>query len=266
MISTVAPADIPFQQCVIDAAIAAKVSYFIQCEFSYDTQNIAVRDVYPPCAARAEVLDYLRLKGEEHGLRWTGIATGAMLETGLSEGLLGFDLMWKSATIYGTGEERFAASSLDWIGSTIFGVVEDFQRDRGEEVGRYIYAPEFLLSQNEILTALKEVEGRKWDAIIADVEECVREGERRMEKGFFDGAMMLLERNVLFEGVGGGEAWKAAPGGTGRNGRLGEVVRGVVDRLERDGRGIVGVGKMGKSMKAEFLASFLFSERVLPLL
>jgi len=212
------------------------------CEFSYDTQSAAVRDAYPPCEARNEVIESLRVKGKESGLRWVGIAIGAMLENGLSEGLLGFDLMWKSATIYGTGEGRFAASSLDWIGETVVGVIEVLQKDEGVGLEEYIYRPEFVTSQNDILAALEETEGMKWDVIKADVEECVREAERRMEKGFFDGAMMLMERNLLFGHMGNVAVWESGGSGVKRDRRLWEIVRGVIERLKRDGRADCGCG------------------------
>lgn len=169
-------------------------------------------------------------------MRWIGIATGAMLESGLSEGLLGCDLTWKSATVYGTGGERWAGSTLEWVGE----LVERLQGEVGVGAGEYIYISEFLVSQNEMLAALEEVEGKKWDVIKADVEECVREGERRMEKGFFDGAMMLLERNVLFGGVGDIGVWEGEKSGS--DGRLRDAVRRVVERIERDGRPDCGCG------------------------
>ena len=49
IISTVAAADVIFQKGLIDAAVAAHVLHFIPCELSYDTQNLHIRDSYPPC-------------------------------------------------------------------------------------------------------------------------------------------------------------------------------------------------------------------------
>ena len=53
----------------------------------------------------SEVLNYLKEKCRENeDFQWTEIATGCLLENGLVDGLLGVDLVWKSATIYGDGE------------------------------------------------------------------------------------------------------------------------------------------------------------------
>ena len=241
VISTIAPADIPSQKRLIDAALAGGVRHFIPCEFSYDTQNPDVRDAYPPCAARAEVLDYLREKcGQNTGFNWTALATGCNLENGLLEGLLAFDLQWKSATVYGAGDVKFPCSTLDGVGRAVIQALRGLEE--GTSRNSYFYKAEFVTSQNELLEALERADGKKWDMVSSEVDECVREGERRMEKGFFDGAMMLLERNVLFGGVGDRAVW-GMDGDSGEGeGKLEKVVKGVVERLERDGKADCGCG------------------------
>ena len=235
IISTYAPADTHFQKLLIDAAIAAHVPSFVLCEFSYDTQSAKICDAFPPCAARAEVLSYLRETGQENeDFQWTGIATGCLLENGLVDGVLGFDLVWKSATIYGDGEEEFPCSTVDGIGRAVLDVLEGLEG--GKYAREYLYRSELVTSQNEILVMLEKV--GKWDVGRAEIEECVREGERRMEKGFFDGAMILLERYVLFGGVGELKHW----GEKGENFELGRVVKGVFEGLERNGKADCGCG------------------------
>ena len=209
--------------------------YFIPCEFSYDTQSAEICDAFPPCAARAEVLSYLREKSQENEkFRWTGIATGCLLEKGLVDGLLGFDLVWKSATIYGDGKEEFPCSTVDGVGRAVLDVLKGLEE--GRYAREYLYRSEFVTSQIEILMILEK--GGKWDTGRANVEECVREGDRRMEKGFFEGAMVLLERNVLFGGIGEMGLW----GNNGGKSELERAVKGVFERLERDGKADCGCG------------------------
>lgn len=235
IISTHAPADTHFQKLLIDAALAAHVPYFIPCEFSYDTQSAKICDAFPPCAARAEVLSYLREKSQENEkFRWTGIATGCLLERGLVDELLGFDLVWKSVTIYGGGEEEFPCSTVDGVGRAVLDVLQGLEE--GRHAREYLYRSEFVTSQNEILMILDK--GGKWDIGRAEVEECIREGERRMEKGFFEGAMVLLERNVLFGGIAELEHW----GHNGEKFELERVVNGVFEGLERNGKADCGCG------------------------
>ena len=157
-----------------------------------------------------------------------------MLENGLVEGLLGFDLVWKSATIYGDGKEVFPCSTIYGTGRAVLDVLQGLEEGRCAR--EYLYRSEFVTSQNEILMILEE--GGKWDVNRANVEDCVMEAERRMEKGFFDGAMILLERNVLFGGIGEMEH----RGHDRENFELERVVKGVFERLERDGKADCGCG------------------------
>ena len=162
------------------------------------------------------------------------MATGCLLESGLVDGLLGFDLVWKSATIYGGGEDEFPSSTVDGVGRAVLDVLQGLEE--GKYAREYLYRSEFVTSQNEILMMLEKIEN--WDVARAEVGECVREGERRMKKGFFDGAMVLLERYVLFGGIGELKHW----GDKGEKSELERVVKGVFEGLERDGKADCGCG------------------------
>lgn len=235
IISTYAPADTAFQKVLTDAAVAAHVPYFLPCEFSYDTQNAKICDAFPPCAARAEILSYLREKGNENeNFRWTGIATGCLLENGLVDGLLGFDLVWKSATIYGDGAEEFPCSTVAGIGRAVLDVLKDLEE--GRYAREFLYRNEFMTNQNEILMMLEKI--GKWHVGRAEIEECVREGDRRMKRGFFEGAMVLLERYVLFGSIGELKHWEDKR----EKFELERVVKGVFEGLERNGKAECGCG------------------------
>ena len=230
VISTVAPTDVQLQKILIEAAIATHVRHFIPCEFSYDTCNVDVGKVYSPAKARAEVLEYLKQKEE---IQWTAIATGCLL--GGFKGLFGLDTLWKTATIYGTGEESFPCSTLPWIGKVVLQVLEDLQKERGGKHGRYIYRPELVTRQNELLAVVEKFDGNKWEVMRAHVSECKVEAEKRMEKGFLDGAMMLKEREVLFGEVGDLDVWEQVDENSLERGRkLEGVVRLVTEKMKGD--------------------------------
>ncbi len=163
----------PFQKLLIDAAIAADVSRFIPNEFSHDTQNPRVCERFPPCQARAEVLQYLRENCREHTkLSWTGLATGCSVKEGLRGALLGFDLRWSSATVYGSGEKKFACSTLRGIGEAVRAMLLMPEQGRN----RYFYAAGIITCQNEILLALETSSGKEWSIGRVEVEEAVKEG------------------------------------------------------------------------------------------
>jgi len=116
-----------------------------------------------------------------------------------------------------------------------------------------------VTSQIEILAVLEDLDGKKFDVITADVEKCVREGERRMEKGFSDGAMMLLERNVLFGQIGDTDVWKTEKDRARNDSSLREAVRRVVEKLKRDGRPDCGCGQALDFKITEALTISLFN-------
>ena len=195
--------------------------------------------MFPPCAARAEILDYLKKRsGQSKGFSWTALATGCPLERGLADGLLAFDMTWKSATIYGSGDETFPCSTLKGVGKAMVQLLRELQEGGRRE--EYLYRCEFITSQNAILAAIEGIEGRSWDVIRAEVDECVREGERRMDKGFFNGAMMLLERNILYGEVGNMDFWTESS--KNEDVKLEQVIKVVIDQIEKNGKPGCGCG------------------------
>jgi hypothetical protein len=63
----------------------------------------------------------------------------------------------------------------------------------------YIYAAGVVTSANEVLRCAEKATGREWTAGNYDVEDSVREGKARIERGFPDAGMALLERSVLYD-------------------------------------------------------------------
>ena len=213
--------------------------------------------MFPPAKARWEVLEYLRTRndGLEHhteemldnglGSRgrmgWTGIATGLSLEPALrSGGVLGFDTDWKSGTVYGNGTERWPCSSLGWVGAAVRGIVDQLASGKRREVGQghYKRRAEFMTSQIEVLDCLKDIVGGDWTVEKGDLENCRREAEKRMELGFFDGAMLLKEREILFDEARGLELWEEGEKGK-RTRRLEDAVK---ESLEGGGKVDCGCG------------------------
>lgn len=108
---------------------------------------------------------------------------------------------------------------------------------------KYLYRAGFMTSQNEILASLRRLTGRNWTVSHVEVAECVREGEKRMKMGFFDGAMMLLQRSVLFEGaLGNMSAWEQDVPPLTERAILDAAVKGVLAELDRDGKSDCGCG------------------------
>jgi hypothetical protein len=185
--------DLELQSRIIDALVATGVRRFIPHEFGHDTLNQGIQTRIPKYAGRAKVLEYLQNNTE--GLRSIGIATGYTLDTNLISGNMGFDMEWHSATIHGIGTELFAASSLERVGKVVASVIQHWDSVESN----YIYAAGLITSANEVLRAAERATGREWTTGNYDVEDSVNEGQKRIERGFPDAGMALLERSILYD-------------------------------------------------------------------
>jgi hypothetical protein len=198
VISTMAGGDSEQQNRIIDAAVAAGVKRFIPHEFGHDTMNRAIRRRIVKYAGRAKVVDHLQQVSKSNpDFEWAAAATGCTLDTTLISGDLGFDFEWQSATIHGIGTELFPASSLQRVGQVVASMIQHWSAVRNQ----YIYAAGVLTSANEILRSAEKAMRREWTVGNYDVEECIREGETRIQRGYPDSGMFLLERSVLYDEV-----------------------------------------------------------------
>ena len=128
------------------------------------------------------------------------------------------------------------------IGEAVVQLLKDLQEGRGRD--EYLYRCEFVTSQNRILAAIEGIDGQSWDVIRADVDECVKEGKTRMEKGFLDGAMTLLARNVLYGEVDDMSHW-CKPQLSGNEGvKLDQVIKVVMNQVEKNGKPDCGCGEV----------------------
>jgi hypothetical protein len=189
--------DFELQVRLIDAMVAAGVKRFIPHEFGHDTLNPGIQARIPKYAGRAKVLEHLEnnVSKSSPGFDWIGIATGYTLDTNLISGQMGFDMQWHSATIHGVGTEPFAVSSLERVGQVARSVIQRWDQINSH----YIYAAGAVTSANEILYFSERVTGQEWTAGNYNVEDSVREGLSRIERGFPDAGMALLERSVLYD-------------------------------------------------------------------
>ncbi|EOD44875.1 putative -like family protein [Neofusicoccum parvum UCRNP2] len=213
VISTVGGNDYGLQTRIVNAAVAAGVPRFVPAEFGQDSLSPGVRARLPPSAERARVVQYLRamekdddddddttatgevngkVNGEEevekdkyvqiettsgyhNPFSWVALAVGTILDTKLVNGELGFDIKWQSTTVHG--------------------VVERWDSVRNE----YLYAAGCITTADEIVKCLQKSTGKEWSVGLVETEECVKEAEKRLARGYPDAGMLLMERSVLYD-------------------------------------------------------------------
>ena len=195
VVSTVSGNSSEIQKRIIDAVVSAKVPGYIPYEFGQDSLNTKVQERLPPNRERAQTIDYLNQLSAEGKLEWVAIATGVDLDRGLMNGKLGFDIKWESAAIVGSGTETFAASSGAWTGKVVLAVLRHWESVKNS----YLYAAGLITSVDAIVAAFEKATGKSFVTSKTDVEDCVREAERRIDRGFIDAGIALMGRSVMYD-------------------------------------------------------------------
>ncbi|RMZ69865.1 hypothetical protein GMOD_00008797 [Pyrenophora seminiperda CCB06] len=196
IVNTMSSGDSELQIRIIDAAVIAGVKRFIPNEFGYDTLNKGIQNRIPKYAGRAKVIHKLqRMSSFDPDIEWTAIATGYTLDTNLINGNMGLDMEWHSATIHGSGTEMFPASSLERVGSVVARTIDQWDDIKNQ----YIYAAGVITSANEVLISAEKATGRSFTVGNYNVEESILEGQKRIEQGYLDSGIFLLERSILYD-------------------------------------------------------------------
>jgi len=195
VISTVSGNSSTIQTQILAATLSAQIPRFIPYEFGQDSLNAKVQERLPPNRERAQTIAYLKQRSTESELQWVAIATGVDLDRGLMNGKLGFDIKWESAAVVGSGNESFAASSGAWTGKVVLAVLRHWESVKNQ----YLYAAGLITSADAIVTAFEKATGKSFVTSKTDVEDCVREAERRIERGFIDAGIALMGRSVMYD-------------------------------------------------------------------
>ncbi|KAL0257005.1 hypothetical protein SLS55_007815 [Diplodia seriata] len=279
VISTAGGGNYADQTRLVNAAVQARVPRFVPAEFGADSLNADVAGRLPPHAERARLIRFLRAMESEgseqqpepvtngsngcaangcahdHGngdevevqtsggfhdpFSWVAVAAGTLLGERLDD--LGFDIKWQSATVYGSAgsedsQASFAVSSLGWVGRSIARVVERWESVRN----CYLYAAGCVTTADEVVACLQKATGKEWSVGKVEVEECVKEAERCLQRGFPDAGIALMERSVLYDtSLGAVESFRTKSAndllGLGQE-KVEDIITGAVHDFQNHGR------------------------------
>lgn len=194
VISAAHGGDVPFQTTVIDASIAAHIHRFMPAEFGHDSRNPHIHTLLPPYVSRAKVLDVVKQRAGDGDIEYIGLATGLSDFGGrLLDGNLGIDLQWESATVFGTGDVVFPISTPAFVAEACAAVISHWD----EWKNQYICVSGTVTSFNELVKVLGREMGCLFEVGHLEVKEGRAEARRRIDGGWPDAGMFLLERSVL---------------------------------------------------------------------
>jgi hypothetical protein len=205
VINTLTATHFDVQKPMIDAAVEHGVPRFVPSEYGQDTLNKELQERLPPYKERARAIEYLQQLSKDGKIEWVAIATGAVLDRGILNGNLGFDVKWQSAALSGNDTARFAGSSTPWAGKVMAAVISHWN----EVKNQYLYAAGLTTRARDIIRSLEKARGKEFAVGRGDVRETVKEAEKRMRQGFPDAGMFMMERSVLYdEDMGGVEPFQ----------------------------------------------------------
>lgn len=97
--------------------------------------------------------------------------------------------------MHGNRDEQFPASSTSWPELVALAVINHWE----ELDNQYIYVLGLLANANSLLQVSREQTRQEWTAGHVDIIDTIHEAERRLERGFPDASIFLMERSVLFD-------------------------------------------------------------------
>ena len=119
------------------------------------------------------------------------------MRRGLEDGLLGFDLKSKTATIYGPGTAPTNFTLLATTGLATAAILDK----PAETANRYVFINSFRTTQNDILSALQTVTHQEWKVQHTTCEEQSRSGKEKLDKGEWSG----IGQAIMGASYSGGE-------------------------------------------------------------
>ena len=197
LISTYHGGDYSLQIRIIVAAAGAGISRFMPDEFAHDSRNPAVTKHLPPHMERNRVIDFL---SDQDEVEWAGLAAGYPIQDRLIAGHMGLDVTWQSGTIFGTGNEVFAASSSTFAGQVVTAALKHWDLVEG----KYLCLHGLRLTLSELVAEIQHAQAKDWEIVHVEAEKCGQEAERRFAGGWPDAGMFLAERGLLADET----AWK----------------------------------------------------------
>ncbi|KAF3916853.1 hypothetical protein ABW20_dc0109871 [Dactylellina cionopaga] len=180
------------QKKFVDAALRAGVKRFLPSEFSVSSQNQAVLQLLPLFGQKKELVDYLRSK-ESEGLTWTGLASSGLLDWGIENGFLEFDIANRTATVWDGGNKSFTCTNEKQLGQAVVSVLQHPQ----ETSNQYLFIASVETTQNEIVAALEEVSGESWTVTHVTTDTQVTEAFKKLQSGDFSGAFTLVRATAF---------------------------------------------------------------------
>jgi hypothetical protein len=202
-----------------DAAAKAGVKWIIPNEYAADGLNEDIVNAVPVFQPKRKTRQHIEELAKTHtGLKWIGVATNPFFEMCFQRKLFGIDQDAKTATLY-PDAGKFNTSTMDQIGRGITSVLslpirneQDPRRSLEHYGNNFVYISSFLVSQQDILSAVQRAQGSNegWEIDRSKtVANWITNSREAMAKGDQRAGFGLTFAYYIGEGLGGNYEEKA---------------------------------------------------------
>ena len=201
------------QMPLAEAAVApgSSIQRFIPSEFGINTRKTPGTAIEKMLGPKTRLVDFLdKAAAANPAFTWTALSTGLFFDWGLPRGLMDFDADTRTATIYDSGNARFGATNIGFIGRAVVAVLKAANdasssssssssttpagdKSQDKTANRYLEIASLFTTQNEVLAAAQALTpGETWTVTHVSSAEKQVEAEALMAKGETYAATLLL--------------------------------------------------------------------------
>lgn len=185
---------------MIDAAEAAGVKRFIVADFGWGPDFTSFPEFDAVRTQRAVGFEHARKHAATNpNFTWTSIATGNPIDWALKRfPTLGFDIQNRAAIIYDEGKEYFTGTTLQGIGQSAVGVLQN----SAETANRTVKVMSIKTCQNELLEAFQKGTESQWKVQGQPTQKLIEGARNKKEKGQGGWILDLAVAQLYVDGEG----------------------------------------------------------------
>src|SRR5690242_11694153 len=95
---------------------------------------------------------------------------------------MGWDLKAQKVTIFDSGDQAFAVSTLSQVTRSIVSTLQQLEQTKNT----YIYVKSFTVTQNKLLGTLEKLSGKKFEVTGGNTERIAASGQEHLKQGDYE--------------------------------------------------------------------------------
>ena len=192
---------IALQKDIIEAAEKAGVKRFVLNEYANSpTNQTFLSELESFRTVKLQMVEQVKvLAAANPSFTWSALATGNFIDYSLKKyPAFGFDLEKRTARLIDDGTEPISATTLEDIAVAVRSILQKPE----QTANKYLHIRSTEVSQKQILEALEELTGQKWNVEYQDSQDLFEKGKDMFARGNRAGMLNLLVVQLFAKGAG----------------------------------------------------------------